>query len=129
MSHMSVAVSTMSELFGTKNFDVLLPTASMPMTNSAFKIDGAPLPLLLLLLLCAASLRCSPAFGCALSARTLCVGRVSVAAEAYVVASAGKNNNNDDLFDGEWMWADGVGGNYLLYSSTAIWRRGRRHAL
>ena len=44
--HTSVAVSTMSELFGTENFDVLLPTASMPATNSAFKIDGAPLPLL-----------------------------------------------------------------------------------
>jgi len=119
----------MSELFGTENFDVLLPTASMPATNSAFKIDGAPLPLLFLLLLCAASLRCSPAFGCALSARTLWAGGVSVAAEADVVASAGKNDNNDDLLNGEWTWADGVGGGYSLYSSAEIWRRGRRRAL
>jgi len=127
--HTSVAVSTMSELFGTKNFDVLLPTASMPATNSAFKIDGAPLPLLFLLLLCAASLRCSPAFGCALSARTLWAGGVSVAAEADVVASVGKNDNNDDLLNGEWTWADGVGGGYSLYSSAMIWHRGRRRAL
>ena len=110
----------MSELFGTKNFDVLLPTASMPATNSAFKIDGAPLPLLFLLLLYAASLRCSPAFGCALSARTLWAGGVSVVAEANVVALAGKNDNNNDLFDREWTWADDVGGGYSLYSSTAI---------
>ena len=50
-------------------------------------------------------------------------------AEANVVALAGKNDNNNDLFDREWTWADDVGGGYSLYSSAAIWRRGRRRAL
>jgi hypothetical protein len=78
--------------------------------------------MLLLLLLSAAALRCSPAFGCALSAGTLWAGGVSVAAEA-ASASAGNSDDNDDeeeqcdLFDGEWAWADD-GGGYPLYSSA-----------
>jgi hypothetical protein len=64
----------------------------------------------LLLLVCAASLRCSAAFGSALAAppRKLWGGGVSIAAEASGAAA-----EECDLFDGKWVWDDA----YPLYES------------
>ena len=72
----------------------------------------------LVLLLCAASLRCSAAVGLALSAAPgkLWSGGVSIAAEAAAVEARaeGEEEEECDLFDGEWVWND----SYPLYHST-----------
>ncbi|GJN07009.1 hypothetical protein PR202_ga24795 [Eleusine coracana subsp. coracana] len=76
----------------------------------------------LLLLVCAASLRCSAAFGSALAAapRKLWAGGVSIAAKASEAAAAQARAGGGvvageecDLFDGKWVWDDG----YPLYDS------------
>ncbi|GJM88023.1 hypothetical protein PR202_ga04039 [Eleusine coracana subsp. coracana] len=69
----------------------------------------------LLLLLCAASLRCSAAFGSALAAapRKLWAGGVSVAAEAVETRGKVAQEEECDMFDGEWVWDDA----YPLYES------------
>ncbi|RCV36484.1 hypothetical protein SETIT_7G322900v2 [Setaria italica] len=76
----------------------------------------------LLVLLCAASLRCSSG-ALAAAPRRLWAGGVSIAAEAEaaeaqtrrkVAAAAAGNEEECDLFDGEWVRADG---GYPLYDS------------
>jgi hypothetical protein len=61
----------------------------------------------LLLLVCAASLRCSAAFGSALAAapRKLWAGGVSIRPRAGEAVVTGEEEC--DLFDGRWVWDDG----------------------